>query len=125
MKLVAQSNEAQNSVFARLIEITSTYPPLVKRVAEIRQFVLGIPQVTVERSAATTLGAVMLLPFAGLQGMASGASAVVVPLALVAVLAAILFPGSQQLLVMGDHLFKRPGDLLHQSLCRFNNRADV
>ncbi|MGC8785049.1 MAG: hypothetical protein ACP5RN_11790 [Armatimonadota bacterium] len=29
----------------------------------IRQFVLGTPQITVERGAATTLGAVMLLPF--------------------------------------------------------------
>jgi len=90
--LIAQANEAQNSVFARLIEITSTHPPLVKRIAEIRQFVLGTPQITVERSAATTLGAVMLLPFAGLQGAAAGASTVVVPVVIFALLAAILFP---------------------------------
>lgn len=87
--LVAQANEAQNSVFARLIEMISTHPPLVKRVAEIRQFVLGTPQVTVERSAVTTLGAIMLLPFAGLQGITSVS---VIALAFFALLAAILFP---------------------------------
>jgi Zn-dependent protease with chaperone function len=89
--LVQQANEAQTSIFARLIEITSTHPPLVKRVAELRQFVLGTPQITVERRAATTLGAVMLLPFAGLQGLGSSAAAALGVLVL-AVLAAILLP---------------------------------
>lgn len=77
--LVEQANEAQNSVFARLLELTSTHPPLVKRIAEIRQFVLGTPQITVERSASTTFAAVMLLPFAGLLGAVSGASATLFP----------------------------------------------
>jgi len=90
--LVQQANEAQTSIFARLIEITSTHPPLVKRIAELKQFILGTPQITVERRAATTLGAVMLLPFAGFQGLASGAAAAALGLFVLAVLAAILLP---------------------------------
>jgi len=90
--LVQQANEAQASVFARLLEITSTHPPLVKRIAELRQFVLGTPQITAERSAATTLGAVMLLPFAGLQGVGSSVAAALVALFILAVMAAILLP---------------------------------
>ena len=47
--LMQQANEAQGNVYARLIEITSTHPPLVKRTAELRQFVSGAPQITAQR----------------------------------------------------------------------------